>query len=184
MRSAVELIQATRPSASVAITASPIEFRVINEIGSLQTRLLEQTKIYYYPQSTIGNIDVIIGDNQLITIPSEQSFKVSCFVKEEVLKNQPLLDTLRAETVKIINNRIGMKQVSMSALIEALVTSYASDVIDVRVTGLGGELNLQALTVTDEARRLALGKRLSVQADNKIIVEEDVYVEFVKHQLN
>ena len=77
-----------------------------------------------------------------------------------------------------------MKQVSMSALIEALVTSYASDVIDVRVTGLGGELNLQALTVTDEARRLALGKRLSVQADNKIIVEEDVYVEFVKHQLN
>ena len=156
----------------------------LNEIGSLQTRLLEQTKIYYYPQSTIGNIDVIIGDNQLITIPSEQSFKVSCFVKEEVLKNQPLLDTLRAETVKIINNRIGMKQVSMSALIEALVTSYASDVIDVRVTGLGGELNLQALTVTDEARRLALGKRLSVQADNKIIVEEDVYVEFVKHQLN
>ena len=155
----------------------------LNEIGGFKNRVLEKTKIYYYPQSTIGSIDVLAANNQMLTIPAEQSFRVSCFVKDEVLKNYPLRDTLRAETVRIINNHIGKPQVSMSALIETLVKAYGSDVIDVRVTGLGGDLDLQALTVIDQARRLALGKRLNVQADNKLIVEEDIYVDFVKHQL-
>lgn len=155
----------------------------LNEIGGFKGRVLEETDIYYYPQSTVGNIDVMVGDNQTLTIPAEQSFKVSCFVKEEVLKNYPLRETLRTETVKIINEHIGKPQVSMSALIETLVKSYGSDVIDVRVTGLGGELDLQALSVLDQARRLALGKRLTVQADNKLIVEEDIYVDFIKHQM-
>lgn len=52
-----------------------------------------------------------------------------------------------------------------------------------QLSGLGGTLNLPALTILDDANRCSIRKRLVALSDDSLIVEEDVSISFVLHEL-
>lgn len=152
---------------------------VVNDMPGMQEDLLEQTTIYFYPQSNMGQVNVVEQGGLKTTIAAGQSFMVTLTVPDYVYSNTDLRNKLTTSTVQTINTDLQSQTVAMSQIVEDLRAVYGSDVIDVLITGLGGSLNLSVLTVTDDGVFLSLRKKLLAQSDDTLIVTEDVSVNFV-----
>lgn len=153
---------------------------LINDLTAIDRVLLEQTRLYFYPKATMGQIDVMANGNNTYNIASGQSFVVNLTVPEYVFKNAALKAQLTINTVKIISQMVQQETVAMTAIESAQMASYGTDVINAETSGLGGVLNLRALTVVDSTKRLSIRKRLTPQQDASLIAEEDVTVIFTK----
>lgn len=157
--------------------------QLTNDLIKITDRLLEQTRIYFYPKNTLGIINVMVENGVTKVIPAGQSFKVILYVSSSVYSNIDLRDKLTKSTIIVLSEALKLKNVSIDLMTAALRDNYGNDVISAQLTGLGGDLKLQTLTVLDDACRCSIRKRLTALADNSLIVEEDVTVSFVRHEL-
>lgn len=153
------------------------------DLANMSKKLLEQTKLYFYPKKTMGMVDVIISDGRVTTVSASQSFKVNLYVKPDVYKNIDLRNLLIKTTITTIDNLIKQSTISMSEITSQLRINYNTDVVSFNVTGLGGNLNLETLTIVNESERCSIRKRLIKTADNKLIVQEDVDCTFINYQI-
>jgi len=152
------------------------------DLSAMSKKLIEKTGVYFYPKKTMGVVDVIIDDGRVTTVSAGQSFKVKLYVKSDVYKNTDLRALLIKTTIKTIDTLLKQSTISVSEMISVLRTNYNSDVISFSVTGLGGSLNLETLTLVNESDRCSIRKRLSKTADGKLIVEEDIDCEFIDYK--
>lgn len=152
---------------------------VINDLGSIQNNLLEQTKLYFYPKSVLNSVKVYIDKETDIYIDAEQTFNIEVYVPDRVYKDADLRLKLTEGTVKIIDNYIdGAISVNMTEMSVLLKEFYADAVFAFLVKGLGGNRNLTVCNLTNENNRLSLKKKLVLQQDNDLHVVEDVTVSF------
>lgn len=155
---------------------------IAGDIKELSAKLLEMTSIYFYPKKTLGNIDVLVRDGVETSINSSQSF----FVKFYMSKDGYSKDELRSSLIKTARETIAEvlkgATVSISQIIYRLKGKVGDDVMAVEVSGLGGDNNLQALTVRDDSARCNIRKRLLPLPDGTLAVQEDVTVDFIRHQ--
>jgi hypothetical protein len=114
-------------------------------------------------------------------VKAGQSFKVRLFVKEQVMKNGDLRNNLTNSTVRIIDEELKSNLVSISNIETKLSRAYGGDVISVELSGLGYPANHQVVTLIGGGDRLSIKKKITAQTDGKLIVEEDVTVEFISH---
>lgn len=153
------------------------------DLSAMGKKLLEQTKIYFYPKKTMGMIDVIIDETRVTTVSAGQSFKVDMYVKPDVYKNIELRNLLIKTTITTIDSLLKQSTISMSEISSALRTNYNNDVVSFSLTGLGGALNLETLTLVNESERCSIRKRLIKTGDSKLIVQEDVVCTFINYQI-
>lgn len=156
--------------------------RIANEIKGLNDRLLENSNIWYYPNVTIGKVQALVEDSKLTTIDSEQSFRVRFYMTEAAADNFKLRESLSKTTTKVIGESLKARTVSVTAIAERIRAEVGEDVIDVKVSGLGGlDNNYDMLTVVDNTTSLTIRKRLTVLDDNSLAVVDDILEEFVRH---
>lgn len=156
---------------------------MLTDLGGMKTRLLDKTRLFFYPKATMGEIEVMISAGGQATISAGQAFQVELYVDDATYSNTDLRNQLVRKTVQTLSNYLQNQVVSISDIVSALKVLYGSDVINVTVDGLGGGLKLPALTVLDDRNRCSVRKRLVAQPDDTLIVEEDVNVIFVRHVL-
>lgn len=154
------------------------------EISEMNKVGLEQTNIYFYPKSNLSNIRVMISNGAITQLEANQTFNIKLTVSKQVYENSALCLSLSNSTIKTLDDHLKRETVSTSAIISSLEKVYGVDVISLSVKGLGGDLNLDALTVLSTGDRCSIKKRLASIGDGKLIVQEDINVEFVKHDLN
>lgn len=155
-----------------------------NDLKRMSAQVLEQTRLYFYPKTTLGNVNVMIEDGVTTTINAGQAFLVKLYVTAAVFKDLELRQTLERQTITAQSAYLrDRSQVSLSAMLNALREQYGEDVIDVEVSGLGGDLNLPVVTLLDDGDRLSIRKRLVAQADDTLIVQEDVTFDTKRHQI-
>ncbi len=155
---------------------------VIDDLARLKKQTLEETFIYFYPVTNMGNLRVI-GENGTATfIKAGQSFKVRLFVKEQVMNNGDLRNNLTNSTIRVIDEELKSNLISISSIESRLKDVYGSDVMSVELSGLGGTSNHQVITLIGNGDRISIRKKITPQSDGKLIVEEDVTVEFVTHK--
>lgn len=154
---------------------------MFNDLGELKKQTLDKTRLYFYPKATQGSIPVSILDGRSTTIDAGQSFVMDMYVTKSVYENDNLRKQLDKATVQIISNQLKNQTVSISAINKELSASFGDDVIDFKLSGLGDTLNLHVLTVMDDVARCSLRKRLKAQADNTLVVEEDITINYIKH---
>lgn len=156
---------------------------LIDDLSTINDQLLEQTRLYFYPKTTSGTIEVMIGEGVRTFINAAQSFRVTLYVSSVVYNNSALRMQLSKTTVQTINEQLKGNVVSMDHIVSALRDAYGDDVISVQATGLGGAANLPVVTIINDADRCSIRKRLIAQADDTLMVEEDVEVVFVRHEM-
>lgn len=144
---------------------------------------LEQTNIFFYPKSNLSNIRVMVENGTVTELEASQAFNVKLYVSKQVYENSALCMSITNTTIKTLDTYLKRETVSVSAIVSALKSVYGEDVISISLTGLGGAMNLNALTVLSAGDRCSVKKRLSSIGDGKLIVQEDVNVEFVQHAL-
>lgn len=152
-----------------------------NDLESLSQRLLDQTKVYFYPRVTKGNIRILSTDGIESTIDASQAFKITLSVPDKTYVNSELLDALKKTTIRTLDESLKTSTVAVSAIEYALRNRYGNDVIDVKLEPVGWVADYNAITVLDNSNRLSIKKRLTPQQDGRVIVEEDVEVTFVRH---
>lgn len=153
------------------------------DLVSFQAKLLEQTKIYFYPKATTGTINVMINGGLKTTIPAGQSFALTLYVPASVYANTDLQNQLVATSISTIAAQLENDTVAGTAIKVALQAIYGEDVIDCELSGLGGSNSIYVLTVLDASNKCSIRKRLFAQPDNSLIVQEDVSITFIQHQL-
>lgn len=154
-----------------------------NDLVNIGKQILEQTRVYFYPNTTLGTIRALVDNGVVKNIKAGQSFKVVLSVSNLVYNNIDLRAKISGITIKTINSQLSNATVSLDSIITALRASYGDDVISFQVSGLGGVNNYSIITPMDESQRCSIQKRLTALSNNNLIVEEDVTCDFVKYQL-
>lgn len=163
--------------------ASVIVDWIMNDLTDLQRRVLEQSKIFLYPKTTVGMIDVMFGAGLNTSIEAGQSLIATLSVDDNVASDERLITSLKKITIEVVTKHFKGDVVSISAILEELRSRYKLDVIDVRLEGLGGMANnFPVITVLSETERCSLGKRLVARPDGILVVEEDIIFNIVRHR--
>ncbi len=166
------------------LVAASLVTWLTQDLVALSSKLLDQTKIYFYPKATQGDIRVMTKNGVETSMSAGQVFDVVLHVPAITYNNPDLIDKLTKNTIRVIDNAIRSSTIAVSAIEYALRNSYGTDVIDVRLTGLGGEANYDTVSLLDPANRLAIRKRLTAQPDGTCIVEDAVNFTYIKHDLD
>lgn len=157
---------------------------LINDLDTLKDNLLELTRIYFYPKTTMGVISVMIKDGVKAIVEAGQYFTVNLYVSDVVYNNTSLRDSISKNTIETIDSVLNATQVSNSNITSALKEVYGNDVYAVSITGLGGSNAIDAMTILEDGQRLSIRKKLQAMPDGSLIVAEDVTINFIKHSLN
>lgn len=162
------------------IVATMVDW-ITNKLSSIQKSTLEKTEVYFYPKTTMGSIRVMVDNGSISFVDAGQYFNVKLYVSDAVHDNASLREKITASTIRTLDAQLKLSTVAISTITTALEKIYRDDVIGFSVSGLGGSRNLQMLSVMDEGDRCSIRKRLTALPDGKLIVQEDVVVDFIKH---
>lgn len=154
---------------------------ITDDLAKLNEKTLEQTKIYFYPSATLGNIKVMYNNGVETYIPAAQSIIVDLTVAPQVYTNEDVLEKIRESTVGILNEHLKKVTVSKSNIIKSLVEEYGDDVIGVDIRNLGGVTRIVSFTVVDNGKHCTLRKKLTVESDELLSVGVDVTFNFIVH---
>lgn len=155
---------------------------VIDDIAGIEDNLLDKTNIYFYPETTLGKVDVYLNDNSEAIIDAPQSFTVTIYVNPAAYENDTVREVIRQATISTIDAHLGGVEVNMGAITADLRKAYDTNVVTFTITGLGGEANYPIVRIKDREKRLCINKRAVAQPDNSIIIEDDVTIIFISYQ--
>lgn len=171
---------ATAQTYKQQLTTELVEW-LTEELPTMGSTLLENTSLLFYPISSIGNVSVIYGPSLETSIEAGQSLEVRYHVRSDVYANATLKQTIEKKTIRIIGEALKNKKVAVSDMIDDLKQACGDDVLSVFLKGLGGDRNLDMVTVIDDARRLSIRKRLVNRSDEVLYLQEAVDVQFIRH---
>lgn len=156
----------------------------VDELKTLDGRLLDDnTRVFLHPTQTIGNTHAIIIDGQSTVVPIDQALTVNYYVTDNASRNSDFRDAISASTRQAVADCLGKQTASISDITSTLRSMVGDDVIALDVMGLGGSLNVSTITMTDDAARLAMGKRLVVRSNRTLAVEDAIDINYIRHSL-
>ena len=154
---------------------------LLEDIALVQDLLLEQTVLSFYPQSTMGNVNVKVLEDKSVSINSAQSFAVTYYLSGSQYRDAALRTALSQAAVAVIYSELQQSVVTSASIISSLQSQVSGDTIGVHVSGLGGTTTYETVSLIDNSARLSIRKKAVAKADGTIGVEDDVSVAFVQH---
>lgn len=153
------------------------------DIVPLSDSLLEETTLFFYSQSTIGNVDAIIGEDREQSFDAAQSFKVNYVVDDQVYRDGSLRESLERMAIEVINEELQNSVVAMNQIVKNITDRAGNDIQGVSVTGLGGVDAQTVVTLVDDSARLGIRRIAVDKADGTIAVKDDVEVSFTRRRV-
>lgn len=156
---------------------------LVGDLTRLTEKLIEQTRLYFYPKTNMGIIRVMVEDGQIVNIDAGHSFVLKLYVNSATYKNLVLRDALSTNAVRVIDTCLKKTRVSVDDILTEVRDALSPDVLAVDITKLGTDKQYTTFTVMDSGDRAGLKKRLKALPNNKLIVIEDVKVDFIEHSI-
>lgn len=156
---------------------------IVNDIAHLQQRLIERTDLYYFPKSSIGLIDVVVGDGKLHRIDSARSVDVTYVLPRDKKDNAEITGKLIDNTPQLLHNaietlvRVSGGVITSNDLSSTVKKLAGSDVVDVYIDGYFPD-GYKTILVTDKSAIPAIGKKLVTMSNLTLQVQDDVSVIF------
>lgn len=155
---------------------------IVDDLKPINDKTLEQTRILYYPSSTMGEFKVMYNEGIETFINAAQSLQVSFTVNKQVYLDYDIQEKIKSASVKVIYEELKKNTVSISSIVAALVKEHGKDVLGIKVRNLGNNDDIVSFTVLDEGKRATLRKKLIVQSDDTLAVSEDITFNFILHE--
>jgi hypothetical protein len=150
---------------------------ISGDIAYFGTQLIEKTLIRFYPQKTIGTIEVYNESGNVVAIPSEQKLYIQLTVPKRVEDNIDLRKIITDRTVAVIDSEFNKTTISLSGIISSLTSVLGADAYGISISGL----TLGTFTIKDGGSRPTIGKKLTITPEGTLAVRDDVSIEFIKH---
>jgi hypothetical protein len=168
-------------SAYAATIAPTIVDWITTDLASVQSTLIEETNLYFYPQITVGDVEVLVQTGKTATIAAEQQFSVLYYLDSTAWNDTSLRQPLTQQAITTLYTACQSKTLSLLAIQSSLASQVGSDIVGIDIEGLGGSLDLSTVTVVDDSARLSLWHQAVVEPDGTIGVADGVAVNFVEH---
>jgi hypothetical protein len=152
-----------------------------DDIIPISNRLLEQTELFFQPQTTVGSIEVVAEGAVDMRISAEQQLTVLLLVSAQVYEAPAVRSAMAKSIVTTISSLLAAPTVSLKTITSTLDAMLGDEVFGIVITGLGGDRLLSTITLKDTSQRLVIKKRLVVDPSNELIVENDINVNFTPH---
>lgn len=151
------------------------------DLVDIQGDLLEITRLYFYPKASMGNIDVMVLDGMTTSMEAGQDFQVQVTVSEQVYKDKRLQAKMERMMIQVISNHLKKIRVSHSEIIEELQEKFQDDIQGITLSMFGNGKNVDVVTVSNDATRLTIGKRLAALGDGSLSVQDNVTFTWIGH---
>jgi hypothetical protein len=161
---------------------------VTTDIDTISGRLLERTKLFFYPKTTVGTFTAIVGDGRVVQVSADQHFVVQYYMMREKYDNADLKAQIERKTAEVLPAAMTGTTIAVSSMVAMLSAAIGDDVISIDVysnvfgTSESGVVRYPAITLTDQSMRPSVGKRLLALSNQTIVVQDSVTVEFVPHR--
>lgn len=152
---------------------------ITDKITSIQNILLEQTKIYFYPKTTLNTVKVLPNGGVERAIESGQSFTVDLYVRSNIYNSNQIRQQMINNIVSIIDTYIDNTTINITELRSLILNSLGTSVNSIELYGLGGNNNYSIVKLINDHNRLSLNKKIVLQQDGTFIISEDVTVNFI-----
>lgn len=156
---------------------------IVQEISSIQDILLEQTKIYFYPKTSLGMVKIFPNGGLEKSIESGQSFIVDLYVRADVYNSNSVRQQMINTIIKIIDGYMDGININITDLRNIILQNVGSSISSIEISGLGGINNYSIVKLVDEHNRLSLNKKLVLQQDGTFIINEDVTINFINIEI-
>lgn len=156
---------------------------ITEDLPSIDTSLLEKTELYYYPEITMGLIDVLLGDGTTTRIDAENQFNMYYYLTSSARQNGDFLDTIAETTRSAILVNLKGDTVSVSAITEEIRKRLGDEIVDVEMGAMGPYKDQKLFTVTDSRNRPTLGKKLVLNPDWTLSIRDDISIGYNSHEV-
>ena len=147
-------------------------------LAAIQTLLLEQTKIYYYPSTSFGSIKVTVNKEKTYNINSEVYFRVKLYLKDDVKTSELSKEDIIQDIITIIDNYLTNANIYIDDITTIIKNKYSNIITGVQINGMNDDINLYNIQILEEHKRFNLKKKLMLENDGNVYVAEDIAVEF------
>lgn len=155
---------------------------VTTVVPEIQKEALEETEMFFIPQTTMGYIDARLGDGTAAPIKAENRFTINYYLTATNRQNSDLIKAIRNQTRQTISAFLAENlTISTTALTESLRSALKDSIISVEMEGMGVDKDMRIFTVLSPAARAVLGKKLEIEADGSIGLKDDVVVSYNRH---
>lgn len=158
--------------------AKTIASWITDELITIQKNLLDKTKVFFYPETTLGSVSVKPNRETIVHIGSEQTIDIVFDVDDLVFNDLSLRKLLVNATIQIVDDYLKSSTVNISELHDKIKAYVGKSAYGLTISGLGGSANYRMLVVEDKHSTMCVKKTLSVQADGTTIIVENVNVKF------
>lgn len=153
------------------------------KVERLKDVLLDECQIYLKPTTTMGNTVALVMANQKMTIPIAQTLTVNYYVNDVIFRDTEYRAALTKSTRETIATLLDSSTVTVTDITASLKSMANEGIIAIDVSGLGGVMNVTSVSMLDDATRLSLGKRLIVQSDHTISLEDSIDINYSRHSV-
>jgi len=149
-------------------------------LSSLQQNLLEQTKLYYIPNSTMGSATFGVGNNITRNLNLGFSFSFTVYVSQATLDNVTLKAAIVADIVTLTHTEMTGSTISLSNLTETILMQLSDSVYSVDVNGIDGTQSLQTVFVPSGTTAPIVAQKLVYDLNaGTLSLQPDITVNFM-----
>lgn len=154
---------------------------VTRDLQDIEDNLLDESELYLKPRTTLGMVDVVLGEQLETKIRAEQSVTIGLYVSEITNKDRELREILSSTAMSTYARVLQNNVVTSVELIRTLEAALGEDVISIAITNHNSQGSQPVITLTDSSARLSVGQRLDIDPDGTIAVRDDINVTFHVH---
>lgn len=154
------------------------------DLPILNKSTLEKTDIFFYPKTNMGEIDVLLGDGTSDRLTAETKFNFHYYLNGTNRGNEEFIDTLARITREVVINNLSSKTVSLSSITADIRERMGNEIVSVEVDGIGNDGKQKIFTIKGDTDVPILGKKLVVNPDSTISIEDNISISYNRHELN
>lgn len=151
-----------------------------NNIPRLWNNIIDRSVLKFHPKTTIGEVTLIGDGGEEIKVSAYQDITVTYYLSGEKYSNAELRKYITEHTPSVVNTAISKTTVSKSDIIDSLKEVMGDDILAVDVTGFMGD-KYNIITVKDASQLPCIGKRLVVNNNLTLQVEDRITINPIKH---
>lgn len=157
---------------------------ILQDIPAVDVSLLEKTKLFFYPKTTMGMIDVLLGDGNSTKMPAENRFSIRYYLTAAARQNGEFLDALAETTRSAILTNLKGRTISVSAITAEIRKRLGDEIVDVEMDPMDEDLETSIFSVKDITTRPALGKKLTINPDWSLSIIDDISIAYNRHDVD
>lgn len=150
-------------------------------LTDLTNSLINDSKLFFHPKSSVGDIKAYVGDNLLVTLEADQHLTVTFIVNSQVYRNTSQRRNIKIKTITTIvdyfNNN---KTISRSELVKAIRDQIGDEQLGIELKGLFKD-EYEVVTIAYNSIGPSIGKRLITDTALNLSIEDSIDVEFERH---